>query len=367
MRVGILTQYYRKNYGGVLQSYALYHVLQNLGHEVEMVDFRYNAAKNQSFWQRTDRLLKKLVQRKKTSTKVDISTRALPKEHVAAFNSFKQQYLKYSPQLTNQSIGQYVSKYDALIVGSDQVWNDLTGKHLFYFFDFGSSYNGKKITYAPCSVVTEIPPFNKKKLNKLLNQMDSISARDENTYKLVESISGIQPEIVLDPTLLYDFSEFCTPAVIKGDYIFAYILGSEIEHGHNNVLNSIFAKYGRMKVVAAIIPNISLEVEKFADEVRYNASPDEWVNLIANARFVYTDSFHGCVFSMKFHKPFFAYYKDAKRTSRLIDLKNTYQLDNIRASEEEVCLIEPNYAHVDVIIDEQKSKSLGFLKMSLQN
>ena len=61
MRVGILTQYYRKNYGGVLQSYALYHVLQRLGHEVEMIDFRYNAAKNHSLWQRTERLLIKLV------------------------------------------------------------------------------------------------------------------------------------------------------------------------------------------------------------------------------------------------------------------------------------------------------------------
>lgn len=365
MRVGILTQYYKKNYGGILQSYALFQVLSGLGHEVEIIDFRYNSSKNQSFGQRIDRLFKKFAHQKKESKKVVISTRELPKEHVAAFNAFKKEHLKYSPQLTVKTIGQYVPKYDAVVVGSDQVWNDLTGKHLFYFFDFGSPYKGKKITYAPCSVITEIPSYSKKKLNKLLHQMDSISARDETTKRLVENASGLSPELVLDPTFLYGFQEFSSPAIVEGDYVFAYILGSEIEKGHKYVLDKIFSKYGKMKVIAAIIPNISLEVEKFADEVRYNASPDEWVNLIANAKFVYTDSFHGCVFSMKFHKPFYAYYKDAKRTSRLLDLKNTYRLQNIQPSGEEICLTEPDYMYIDTVIEEQKAHSLGFIVKSL--
>ena len=365
MKVGILTQFYRKNYGGILQSYALFHVLSNLGHDVEIIDFRYNAARNQSFWQKVDRLFRKFVHQKKESGKVVVSTRELPKDHVAAFSSFKQKHLKYSPQLTVNTIGQYVQNYEAIVVGSDQVWNDLTGKHLFYFFDFGSPYMGKRITYAPCSVITEIPYYSKKKLNKLLHHIDSISARDETTKRLVEKASGLSPELVLDPTFLYGFQEFSSPAVVKGDYVFAYILGSEIEKGHKNVLDKIFAKYGKMKVIAAIIPNISLEVEKFADEVRYNASPDEWVNLIANAKFVYTDSFHGCVFSMKFHKPFFAYYKDAKRTSRLLDLKNTYQLPNIQSSGEDICLTEPDYYYIDKVNEEQKVHSIGFLEKSL--
>lgn len=364
MKVGILTQYYRKNYGGILQSYALFQVLKDLGHDVEIIDFRYNASKNQSFRQRIDRWLKILFRQKKDPGQVDVSTRALPKEHIAAFNRFKQQYLKYSPPLTEKTIGQYVPNYDAIVVGSDQVWNDLGGKRLFYFFDFGSPFNGKKITYAPCSVMTEIPSYNIKKLNELIHQMDSVSARDETTKRLVEIASGVRPEIVLDPTFLYGFQDFCVSPVVEGDYVFAYILGSEIRQGHKLVLDKIFAKYGKMKVIAAIIPNISLEVEKFADEVKYNASPNDWVNMIANARFVYTDSFHGCVFSMKFHKPFFAYYKDAKRTSRLLDLKNTYQLNNICASGEDICLNEPKYDYVDYIIEEQKIKSLGFLKKS---
>ena len=365
MKVGILTQYYRKNYGGVLQSYALFHVLKELGYDVEIIDFRNNVAHNRSFLQRIKLIFQRFNLNRNKKNKGPVLTRDLPKEHVTAFTNFKKHFLKYSPVLSNSTIGEYAHVYDAIVVGSDQVWNDLSGKHLFYFFDFGIPFEGKKITYAPCSVVTEIPSNNRKKIKKLLNEVDAISVRDSTTQSLVKNISGIDSEIVLDPTVLYGFDEFCSPAIIEEDYVFAYILGSEIKQGHSVVIEHIFEKYGKMKVVAAIIPNVSLEVEKFADDIRDNASPDEWVNLIANAKFVYTDSFHGCVFSMKFHKPFFAYYKDAKRTSRLLDLKATYQLDNICASGENICLSEPNYSYVDAVIEKQKINSINFLRSNL--
>lgn len=365
MKVGILTQYYRKNYGGVLQSYALFHVLKELGHDVEIIDFRSDAARNRSFLQRINLIFQRYNWTRNKKNKEPILTRELPKEHVTAFMNFKNQYLNYSPVLSNSTIGEYVHVYDAIVIGSDQVWNDLRGKHLFYFFDFGLPFKGKKITYAPCSVVTEIPSYNRYKLKRLLYDVDAISVRDKTTHSLVKTISGIDSEIVLDPTLLYGFDEFRSPSIVEEDYVFAYILGSEIIQGHSAVLQKIFEKYGKMKVVAAIIPNISLEVEKFADDIRYNASPDEWVKLIANAQFVYTDSFHGCVFSMKFHKPFFAYYKDAKRTSRLLDLKTTYQLENICASGDTICISEPHYNYVDSVIEKQKINSINFLKRSL--
>lgn len=364
MKVGILTQFYRKNYGGILQSYALFQVVSNLGFDVEILDFRYNTKTNRTIGQKINGLLKKHLPRKK-KIKPKIETRGLPKEHVEAFASFKQKFLKYSPVAENETIKNLVANYDAIIVGSDQVWNDIEGKHLYYFFDFGKPYKGKKISYAPCSIITDIPRKTKRRLGKQFKKMDNISARDKTTQQLVITTSGIKPEIVLDPTFLYEFKEFSSPAIVNGDYVFAYILGSEIEMGHEAVLKEIFKKYGKMKVVAAIIPNISLEVEKFADEVRYNAAPNEWVNLIANSKFVYTDSFHGCVFAMKFHKPFFAYCKDAKRTSRLVDLKNTYGFKNIHAPKETITIAEIEYDKVDDTLKTQKENSLRYIKESL--
>lgn len=363
-KIGILTQYYRRNYGGVLQSYALFHVLCNLGYDVEIIDFRYDAKSNYSISQYLSTIIKRIGSKKRSNSSKK-TIRELPSEHVESFNSFKKAYLRYSPVLNNKTIGKYVTKYDAIIVGSDQVWNGLEGKHLFYFFDFGEKYLGKKVAYAPCSIITDIPFFAKRKLKRLFAEMDAISVRDETTKNLVSVTSGLSPEIVLDPTYLYSFSEFVSPPIVNEDYIFAYLLGSEIECGHRVVLKKIFEKYGKMKIVAAIIPNNSLEVEKFADEIKYNLSPDKWVNLIANAKLVYTDSFHGCVFSMKFHKPFFAYYRDSKRASRLLDLKNTYNLLSIHSPGEDISLSEENYERIDYVVEKNREKSTDYLKRSL--
>lgn len=367
MKVGILTMHYRRNYGGILQAYALSHIVQQLNHDVEIIDFRYNAKENRTFVEFIDLIWNKILscQKQLNKKKGGVERRELPSSHIKAFNAFKKAYLRYSYKVTNESISEIVNNYDAIIVGSDQVWNYLKGKHLFYFFDFGKPFRGKKISYAPCSVVETISRKTQSRLKRLLLEIDSLSVRDVTTQKLVTTSSGITPKIVLDPTFLYSFNEFVSQPIIAGDYVFAYILGSEINGGHQKVLDKIFEKYGKMKVVAAILPDISLEVEKFADEIKYNASPDMWVNLISNAKFVYTDSFHGCVFSLKFHKPFYAYYKDASRTSRLIDLKESFGISSIHSSSEECIISDENYTQIDNIINQKVVSSLEFLKDSL--
>lgn len=364
-RIGILSQNYRRNYGGILQSYALFRTIESFGYDVEIIDFRYNYKDNISLSQIIEILRSKFLRSNQTVANPQIKTRNLPAEHIEAFMGFKTKYQKLSPSLDSKSIGDYVSKYEAIVVGSDQVWNDVDGRHQFFFFDFGKPYGGKKIAYAPCSILTQVKGAAKRNLRNNLKKIDAISVRDETTWRLVNTVSGINPEIVLDPTFLYDFEEFSSKPIVDGDYIFTYILGSEIACGHQSVLEKIFEKYGRIKVVAAIIPDDSLEVEKFADEIMYNAAPDEWVNLIANSKFVYTDSFHGCVFAMKFHKPFFAYYKDARRASRLIDISKTYSLENVKASGEKVSLVDIDYVSVDSIIKIKKEQSLDFLRKNL--
>ena len=368
MKVGILTMSYRRNYGGVLQSYALFKTIEGMGYDIEIIDFEYNSLDNLHFITLLKGipiiLLKKLgFRRHGTPLK---QTRELPDEHVIAFNTFKKKFIKYSKTVTNKELFRIVHNYDAIVVGSDQVWNNVEGKILYYFFDFGKPFLGRKISYAPCSVHESVPFYNKGKLRKLLSKFDALSVRDQTTANMVKQVSGLEAKIVLDPTCLYAFSEFSSlPPIVEGDYIFAYILGSEIKGGHKSIIQKIREKYGEMKVIAAIIPNVALEVEKFADKVMYNASPDEWINLIAHSKFVYTDSFHGCMFSMKYHKPFFAYYKDANRSSRLRDIKIQYGLANIFMSGEAYAINEVDYLTLDKTIAEQRKESLSFLSSAL--
>ena len=365
MKIGILTMYYRRNYGGILQSYAMMKVLQGLGHQVEVIDFRYESHQTQNLLTRIISKLKRIL-KAEAKKKTTVLVRQLPQEHIEAFNKFKAQYMTYSDVATNDTIGLIAPRYDAVVVGSDQVWNNVSDATLFYFIGWTPEYDGLRIAYAPCSIYPDVPQYNRQRLGALLNKFNAVAVRDETTADMVQSVTGIRPQVVLDPSCLYDYSEFVQDALIEGDYIFAYILGSEIACGHHEVIRRIKEKYGNMKVVAAIIPNVSLEVEKFADDIRYNASPSEWVNFVAHSKFVYTDSFHGCMFAMKYHKQYLAYYKDSRRVSRLMDIKVTYDIDNIIPSGSDIILHEIDYEKVDRLFSEKRKESMLFIRQSLE-
>ena len=157
-----------------------------------------------------------------------------------------------------------------------------------------------------------------------MNKFHSISVRDNTTYKLISPLlNNAQPTIVADPTLLYNFNEIIkTKRIISEPYLFVYILGAEIKEGHSYIIQQMKKEYQFSKIVAVCIPNISLEGEKIADISYRDASPEQWLNLFYHAQCVYTDSFHGCMFSLKFNKGFIGYYISESRASRLIDLKS---------------------------------------------
>lgn len=368
MKIGIITMYYRRNYGGVLQSYALFQTLKKQGHDVRIINYKIaNSINTYHPIFAIQYLIKKIRTyfsiRRHSST---VKTKPLSDELLRNFADFKYRYLQYSEDITQNNLTTVVNQFDAIVFGSDQIWNAMNKKLLVYFGDFGGKVNCRKIAYAPCSIYSNAPCYNKTKLKGLLNSFKALSARDTTTAKLVENIVGIKPQIVADPTVLYSFEEFVVPAIRQEKYIFAYILGSEIDGGHKVAIEKIFEKIGKVKVVAVVISDVSLEAEKFADEVLYTASPADWVNLVANSEYVYTDSFHGIMFAMKFHKPFLAYYKDASRASRLLDIKKTYNIQNIVPSLSEFDIdYEIDYNMVDIQLNKFRELSLNYLSEAL--
>lgn len=368
MNIGILTMHYRRNYGGILQSYALYNVLKQMGHQVKIIDYKnpnnffdYHPLHIFPF------ICNKISALASLNNQERVTTKPLNEEVLAIFREFKKKYLRYTQPVNNKTIENIIDNFDALIVGSDQVWNSMNQRKLIFFFDFNKKYNGLKIAYAPCSIYPNSPKYNRKKLSALLTDFDSISVRDNTTAKLVNNTACILPQKTLDPTCLWSFSEFTYPKKIDGDYIFAYILGSEIEGGYKQVLEKIFSKYGKMKVISIVISDVSLESEKFSDKVLYTASPRDWVNLLANAKFVFTDSFHGCMFALKFNKNFIAYYKEKTRASRLIDVRDTFGLQNrivdSVSSMDLDCKI--NFFKVNALLSHKREESINFLKRAL--
>lgn len=368
--IGIITHRGNYNYGGLLQALALQRWLSSLGFFVEII----NLDKMQLTGSKLGRITRALLTPTKTFKRLlkRKSEQQPPKSFMQIFMDFKESTkMRYSSEVQSNTIGEISKKYDAIIVGSDQVWCYKYARPLIFFIQWKPAYNGRMLSYAACSPDMDIPWYNKGIIRKQLMQFNEISVRDVNTQQWVQTICDRKPLVVADPTLLYDFEDVVGLNKINEPYILAYCLGSEICGGHDTVIKEIRKRYGAIKVIGIAIPNKSKEVEKFADEVISDASPKDWLTLIKYATFVYTDSFHGCMFSLKFEKQFIAYYAQQSRASRLIDIRDRYSLEyaivsSVSELHEKECLQNGiNYKKTNPLIQEHIDLSKQFLINSL--
>lgn len=335
MRVGILTLHYGYNYGGVLQCYALQSFIKSLGHEVEVINYIPSHRSSliskvigklktiRSFSDFTHNLLDFYKVKKNSNNTNPIYLQRF----ITIFDEFRKNRIKLSENVNDETISNLATRYDIVIVGSDQVWTNLYSKYHRYFFDWiPTQSNCKRISYAACSAHSFVSGKTKAEIGDLLSRMSAIGVRDLTTKDLVRTTDDrLQPIIVADPTLLHSFDEFTSEIKDPEPYILTYILGTEISGGHEEALKLIKQKYGNLKIISIVIPKSTSNIESHSDQVITDATPETWVSLIRNASFVYTDSFHGIMFSLKFNRPFFAYYANAVRSSRLIDLKTRFR------------------------------------------
>lgn len=342
MRIGVITIDAGANYGAALQCYAFQKKLESLGHKVEFLRdkpiqiSRYYSLKAKLSVTRFSDFVK-LIKRKRSHPVSNDDSRLY-----AVFEAFREKYFHRSPILDVLEIGEYANKhYDAIIVGSDQIWTWLFDPNKIAFIGWQPEFKGIRLSYASCSAYENFRGFraHKDKLSVCLNKFEYISVRDETTKKLVKNISGLSADIVSDPVELYDYKEFLNDEpVVEGKYILAYILGNEIAGGHLNALRIIKEQFGDMPVIG--VRTLNSQPSLFADRILSEVTPNQWVNLVSKATVVYTDSFHAILFSMKFNRPFLAYYKDTVRSSRLIHLKEKWSLDNIVKSVNEIPIIK---------------------------
>lgn len=343
MRIGVISVESGHNYGGILQCYAFQKLLESYGHKVEyirMVPMCHSKLK--SLWIRLmyinfGKILERIVQTKNEN--INIDTDKLDK----VFDQFRFKYLTLSPHLRPDNVGIYTNEnYDAIIIGSDQVWTSIYSYSNDEFIGWDPHYNGLRISYSSCSAHAKVRDlFRKRQLKKYLSEFKYISVRDTTTQAFIKDILNKTVEIVPDPSELYEYKEFLGPSPSKHPYIFVYILGSEIKGGHANAIKKIKEQYGwDLKVIVVGGINARLNTHKIADIIYEQLTPEQWVNMLSNATVVYTDSFHAVLFSVKFSVPFLAYYRDISRSSRLVFLKERFNTKNIVSEVAEVSQIE---------------------------
>lgn len=322
MKIAIITYHASNNYGAALQCLALQRQLTQLGVTAEVLDYQPRKPDYLPFWKgwgiRKGLFLKNLPKR---LIKIKYGTKS-----EESFEKFRIQYFNRSKYCSNKKeVASLANQYDAFIAGSDQVW--YFARESVYFLDWGAPYAGKRISYAPCCGMINQPELNREDLKKWILQIDHLSTRNQFSYDLIHDLTGLTPKIVADPTLLIDLSDVAQKVTLPfSDYILMYTLGEEINGGHLSVIESIRKKVGNLPVVAVVPASHKPHLAPWADHVIYTAGPSEWLWLIQNATFVYTDSFHAVLFSINNNRPFLTYYAEEWRAPRLVDLAKRYQI-----------------------------------------
>jgi len=405
-RVGILTHYYHNNnYGGNLQAYALATYINMLdGYEAEQIAFQFEGNPNKPI------ILRELIQKKtkRLVCKMFLHPKWTAKKiiHIASINSIKcclysfinSKYRKRfdireaairsfneckiphsKSNYSQDNISASNALYDIFVVGSDQVWSGCSEAFALGFVEKGKG----KLSYAASISRQSISEEHSYFLRERLRDYDSISVRDVTDFQIVSKLTSKDVQIVLDPAFLLTREEWdkIVPARSYCDepYVFCYYLGNSESV---KKLTKKFAKEKGLKLITLphFIDNSNAFIKNdflFGDIQEYAISPADFVGLIKNAEYVFTDSFHAAVFSLIFQKEFFVFDRVSKwgnMSTRIINLLSQFDcIDHFCSGEEKETVLylteckRINYSRVSNQFENAVANSKRYLVQALKN
>lgn len=377
MKIGIITQPLEYNYGGLLQNYALQQVLRGLGHDVYTINRRppdiYTSRLDVILRWTLKRYIKKLIgweypRSRKEYNIIKQNCTSFVKENIRTTKHFK----------NNKELNSIIDrqKFDAYISGSDQVWRPCYSNNIYNdFLDFcQEKTNVKRLAYAASFGVNEWE-FNEEQTtecSRLAKFFDAISVREDSGIALCKEHLGVEAIHVLDPTLLLekdDYIELVKKAgePISNGNLFCYILDNNesIRNGIQNIEQTLSLKAFQVK---AKTDKWTLKRgENIKDHII--PSPTKWLRAFMDAEMVFTDSFHGCVFSIIFNKPFWVIGNKERGNARFDSLLKQFNIESRRFDISEINDIDLttpiDWEKVNTIKKEWQEKSLNFLKENL--
>lgn len=382
-KIGLCACYNTKNFGSMLQTLATEKELEELGFDYEII--RYSRKLTPALIIRSLSRIPEMIKHKQDRFKQDKRLNHFPevKKGIKTRNAYFDQFMNetfvhFSP--VYDTFGQLVKaakNYDAVLVGSDQLWRPEGYTTGFYTLEFVPD-EVKKIAYATSFGVSQIPVRKRSTAKKFLNRIEHISVRELRASEMVKELTGRTVTTVVDPTLLFDAEQWdkiipVAPVEEVGEhYIFCYLLGTNTEH--RKAVEMLAKKTGCSIVT---IPHLDEFVENdlhFGDKQLYNVGPAEFVNLIRYAEYVCTDSFHGSVFSILNHKQFvtFSRFADESKNSRNSRIESLLSQTGLKARhcKEYSRLIEQigqeiSYEQVEKKLAKMREQSVKYLKTAL--
>lgn len=331
-KVGILTFHRAKNYGSVLQAYALQKYLADkLGIENELID--YIPSGQEEFY----KLFVPITNiRNLIGNILKLSIANKYKKRKDAFQGFLSSNLaiskqKYSGFNKNSLLS---NQYSLIITGSDQIWNTECADFSWDYL-LENVHGLKKISYAASMGGGKISDYDRYK--KCLEEYTSISVREQYASDIINQMFNNKKkiEVSLDPTLLLDkedYNKIAAPRKIQGDYIFLYSVYHDDKLLHT--IRRMKKKWG-MPIITLISRNNSYKVLLNGIKLANEEGPEDFLGYIRYAKFVLTNSFHGSVFSMIYGKEFY-YLGDYRQDPRLKQLFTKAEIEHVGVTYEEL-------------------------------
>ena len=355
MKIGIITFHHTTNYGATLQAYALSKALTVWGHSVEIIDYRPKGAVG--FY--VKQLLP--IQNRRFDWNEDFYRHILKAMRMRRFlvSSLSLSKLRCYSNHKLRAIFE-AANYDAIITGSDQVWclnTKFRGFDPAYFLDFfEAGDNCLKVSYAPSVGETKSFTDKRAEICDLIEKFDYVSVRDHHSKNVIQKECGVTATKVLDPTFLVGYDDILTPPDTAVPYLLVYnhkTLSALQEQAIKDI-----ARVKKLKIISIG------DTWNVADYSKIAVHPKEWIGYFKHASYVFTNTFHGTIFSLLFKKDFTVFVGEGKR-NKVYDLLGSLDLEmriiTANPGEGETDISAIDYRAVEKKLNPQIRESKAFL------
>lgn len=376
MKIAILTLPLHTNYGGILQCYALQTVLERMGHEVFVIEKEFKPARlplHLMPFCYGKRILKNIIGQKcpilyeQRYNRIQYAIRENTDRFINTYIRIKR-YKSFSDIKKNE--------YNAIVVGSDQVW-----RPVYFGFDkienaylkFAEKWNIKRVSYAASFGTDkwEYTPKQTYECSRLLNIFDAVSVRENSAVRSCKQYLGVNANQVFDPTLLLE----------KEDYIKLFEVANTSK-SNGNLLCYILDETEEKKNLIQFVANekglkpFNVTAKLYDENAplyeRIQPPIEQWLRGFHEAEMVITDSFHGCIFSILFRKPFIIIANVGRGMTRFTSLLKLFNLESRLVcswkdfQEHQMDLMtQIDYSSININLQTMRKESLSFLKMAL--
>jgi len=364
MQIKTITCHDVYNHGASLQAYALQTYLESMGHTVEIIDYKPDyLSRHYLLWSVDNPVFDKpLVKQLYLLAKLPERLIALKRKHL--FDEFTHKYLRLTIKRyhCNEELKVEPPLADMYIAGSDQIWNTLfqNGRDVAFYLDFAPS-SAKRISYAASFATEDVADEYRPFVRRMLQNFDAVSIRERCSLPLLALLGRKDGVAVCDPVFLLtriQWENVLPPNQIREKYLLVY--DTEFSPKVKEIAKRI-AKEKNLKIY-----NVSASRIGYADKDLWASSPIDFVQLIRDASYVVSNSFHASAFSIIFERDFCVINRSEGINERMKSLLSNYELEERLVAGYSEKLLNPiDYQQVRPQVQKDIEYSKGFLNQSL--